>query len=397
MRKKFDKDLLDNLLEATIVGSFSKIGFEVRSRLYDYRREYNLDSFSGHKNGSDSHLQEKNSENRNNRDNETVKTPVAVITGFSSGIGLATALSLAKAGWQIIGIAHNKERCEAALARILAANKTSQHITDPHEIRSLIYNGKTGDHLKRTDKLSYGVMADLSNLSEVKNLASMVRANHTNISLIIHCAGKIYPELTLTPDGFESTFALHVLGPQLLTDLLYDLLEIDPDLFDMTDNTSLYLPRVVWVSSGGMYAVGLETKRLLNPDSSSYKAIQTYAYAKRMQVELAEIWAVNLAGKNCLAFSMHPGFVNTRVLEEGIPLFTKIMRPLLRTPEQGADTLVYLSTLTSSHELAKLNGSFFLDRKPRKTNILKKTVSLVSEKIDAFSVVENLLAPFKNL
>ena len=89
---------------------------------------------------------------------------------------------------------------------------------------------------------------------------------------------------------------------------------------------------------------------------------------------------------------MHPGFVDTRAIQEGVPVFTKIMKPFLRTPEQGADTLIYLAALSDIKELLALNGGFLLDRKPRHTYKIKSGIAPVSKKILAFEAVDNLVS-----
>lgn|GEM_PF-5464739 len=390
--KKYGMDLVDNLLEVSVIGSFSKIGFGIRSKMYNYSLDYldtSVKSTIDQNQGASPVTRLQSSESPIS---SIKKKPVAVITGFSSGIGLVTALSLARHGWQVIGIASNKERCHNALRTIRLASGPDGNLSESGENQDFLYDTHSDNrNIIPPDPLaSYGITADISSLADVKAAAGFIGKNTHHISLIVHCAGKIYTKLTMTPEGFESTFALHVLGPHLLTNLLLEMMGSDPEIKDYTDSSSEYIPRIIWVSSGGMYGVKLDVDRLFNPYGYRYKSVVTYAYAKRMQVELAEIWAARLATKNCLAFSMHPGFVDTRAIQDGIPVFTKIMKPLLRNSAQGADTILYLSMLGKSVDLKSMNGSFFLDRKPRRTSFLRKTISPISQKISAFEAVEKI-------
>jgi hypothetical protein len=67
---------------------------------------------------------------------------------------------------------------------------------------------------------------------------------------------------------------------------------------------------------------------------------------------------------------MHPGWVDTPGVDSGIPLFGKLMGPLLRTPEQGADTIVWLA---AAAEPAETTGLFWHDRRPRPTHRTSRT------------------------
>ncbi len=365
-KKALFADLIDSLLELSILGSFSDVGYTVRSKLYGWDTIYPIHDVAGGLN------------------KEEVAPLTAVITGFSSGIGLATSLELARNNWQIIGIASNRERCTNALENI---REVQSNLPASQEARANIFTCEEGYENNALEKLplaaSYAITADVAELSQIDQAVNVIKKHNTKIDLLIHCAGKIYPEMHLTKNGFESTLALHVLGPHLLTKSLLELMPI---------KTTGYLPRIIWVSSGGMYAVKMGLDKLLYCDKSTYRSTKAYAYAKRIQVELAEIWAIKLAEENRLAFSMHPGFVDTRAIQEGIPLFTKLMKPFLRTPLQGADTLIYLALLNQNEALRTLNGSFILDRKPRSTSKLKSTVSSVSEKILTFETVEKLIS-----
>ncbi len=353
------------------MGSFSKFGYLLRSKLYGWDGNPSVAANTirspqaGTQNTGERHL-------------------TAVITGFSSGIGLATAAGLARSGWRIIGISGNKERCTHALKSIVSIRREDSGDESHPGENVFVYDASRqgGDCGALPPGISHAITANVAELSQIDEAVKIIRQNSSQIDLLIHCAGKIYQNMDFTEDGFESTLALHVLGPHLLTKTLLDVMTA----------TGSYMPRVIWVSSGGMYAVPLDLDRLLYPNRYRYRAATAYAYAKRIQVELAEIWAVKLADSNRLAFSMHPGFVDTRAIREGVPAFTKLMKPFLRTPEQGADTLLYLATLSETKKLLALNGSFLLDRKPRSTSKIKSGIAPVSKKILTFDAIDSLVS-----
>jgi NAD(P)-dependent dehydrogenase (short-subunit alcohol dehydrogenase family) len=147
------------------------------------------------------------------------------------------------------------------------------------------------------------------------------------------------PERVETAEGHELALATHVLGPHLLTRLLP-------------------AERSIWVSSGGMYAQRLVTD--LEYVEGTYKGVTAYARTKRMQVVLAGEWARR--GRH--ASSGHPGWVDTPGITDSLPLFRRLARPILRTPEQGADTFVWLCGADVPP------GRFWHDRAPRPEHYL---------------------------
>jgi NAD(P)-dependent dehydrogenase (short-subunit alcohol dehydrogenase family) len=178
---------------------------------------------------------------------------------------------------------------------------------------------------------------------------------------------------SLSVDGHELTLATHVLGPHLLTSLLQPLLVADGDA------------RVVFVSSGGMYPHKL---RVDDPEYAvgEYRPAVAYARTKRMQVVLAELWASHLAGTGVSVHSMHPGWAATPGVSTSLPTFEKVMRPLLRTAAEGADTAVWLMHAPSG-ELG--SGRFWHDRVARPTDLLPSTRSTEAQKQQLWDFCEN--------
>ena len=101
-----------------------------------------------------------------------------------------------------------------------------------------------------------------------------------------------------------------------------------------------------------------------------YRGAEQYARAKRAQVTLTEIWAEKFADSGVRFHSLHPGWADTPGVEEALPTFRKIVGPLLRSPAEGADTLVWL---TADDTVVVENGLFWHDRAPRAIHRLPQT------------------------
>lgn len=251
-----------------------------------------------------------------------------LVTGANSGIGLATALALAERGADLVLLCRNEERGGRAVSQIRE-------------------RARGGDvRLERVD------LADLESVR-----AAGERLASEPVDVLVHNAGVLPEERVETPAGLELTLATHVVGPFLLTTLLRERLEASRD------------GRIVWVSSGGMY-----TRRLVVDDLQwrrrPYDGVLAYAETKRAQVVLAELWAEALRGSSVKVNAMHPGWADTPAVRSSLPRFHAVTRQILRTPAEGADTVVWLA---ASESAKSYSGRFFFDRAPRRTHLLPWT------------------------
>jgi NAD(P)-dependent dehydrogenase (short-subunit alcohol dehydrogenase family) len=175
--------------------------------------------------------------------------------------------------------------------------------------------------------------------------------------VLVHNAGVLPEQRLASPDGHELTLATHVLGPWALTQALLPRLQASTDA------------RIVFVSSGGMY-----TQRLSLDDCEwlrrPYDGVTAYAQTKRMQVVLAQLLAAELPGARLTVSSMHPGWADTPAVRSSLPRFWKAMQGRLRTPAEGADTVVWLA---ASPAARGRSGLFWFDRRPRSTHLLPLT------------------------
>jgi dehydrogenase/reductase SDR family protein 12 len=244
---------------------------------------------------------------------------VAVVTGAGSGIGYATSLALAERGWEVWLGCRDKGRGEEARSDIARASKSDRV------------------HL---------ALVDVSELSSVRAFAEALPVKR--IDALVHNAGVLPDKRTLTSDGVELTFATHVLGPFALT------AQLMPRLLSSSDG------RMIFVASGGLYAQKLDLD-MLDVDAARFDGTMAYANAKRAQVILTHMFAERLGAAARVTFaSMHPGWADTRAVRTSLPRFYETMKGVLRTPEQGADTVVWLA---ASERPRGTRGQFWFDRR----------------------------------
>ena len=297
---------VDVLLEASVVFSFSSVGYEARRRMFGWS---SLDSYR-------------------------LDGRVVLVTGATSGIGLAAAEQLARCGASVVLLGRKAEKLE--------------------RVRSDLVE-RTGN-----DAIS-GVVADMADLDAVRRAADAIHERHERLDALIHNAGALSSQLTLSPDGTEVTAAGQLVGPFLLTGLLLDLL------------VNAAPSRVITVSSGGMYLTPLSVDSLGSEAARSYDGARQYARVKRAQVTMSELWAQRLPRHDVTFHAMHPGWVDTPGFREALPRFYRLIDPILRSPAQGADTMVWLAS--DDGEPLRSSGRFWHDRRPRGTHRLPSTRS----------------------
>ncbi len=194
-----------------------------------------------------------------------------------------------------------------------------------------------------------GEVCDVSDLDAVAAWTTDFADRVPALDGLVHNAGLMPKQRSVTGQGHELQLATHILGPHLMTERLLPLLRAARGA------------SVVFVSSGGMYSSPLVVDDL--ESAQDYNGVRTYARTKRMQVVLADAWAHRLAGTNVKVESMHPGWVDTPGVAEYLPRFRVITRPLLREVADGADTAVWLVATRPESK----PGHFWHDRAQRPT------------------------------
>lgn len=244
-----------------------------------------------------------------------------LVTGPTSGLGRVTAAALSDLGARVILVGRDAARLAA--------------------VRSALVE-RTGE-----DRFAI-VQADLGSLASVRAAVASILATETRLDVLVDNAGAIFPERTTGPDGMEATFGLMVGGPFALTAGLLPLLRSSGG-------------RVIAVTSGGMYTQGLDLHDLQSA-RGDWSGAKSYARAKRAQTALIREWARRQAGSGVTFVAMHPGWADTPGLAASLPGFHRVMGPVLRSAEDGADTIVWLA---AHPDAAGRTGELFLDRRAR--------------------------------
>ncbi len=294
------RKIADKMAEATVLLSYTSVGYSLRKPLWAGEPAASMDG------------------------------KVAIVTGANSGIGFATARSLASCGASVVMACRNLVKGERARQRIM---------------------NDTGNDRVTVEAL------DVSELSSVRDFAGRFSSDHERLDVLVHNAGVLLDDRSVTSDGVETTFATHVLGPFALTILLRDVL--------VRSQPS----RVLWVTSGGMYTTSLDAGDLQSV-REPFDGVKAYARCKRAQVMLTEAFAARLGPDGVFVHAMHPGWADTPGVRKSLPSFHKVLAPLLRTEDQGADTVVWLAT---SPEALRHNGRLWFDRAIRRSHVVPWT------------------------
>ena len=246
---------------------------------------------------------------------------IVLITGGTSGIGKAAATALAVMGARVVVTGRDEERGERAV----------------EEIRRDI-----GGEVSL-------MLADLAVQDDVGRLAEEFQERHDRLDVLVNNAGVVQSERTETPDAIETTLAVNHLAPFLLTNLLLDLLKRSAP------------SRIITVASdaerwGRLDLDDLQSRR-------KYKGMQVYGMTKLANIMFTFELAERLRGTGVTANCVHPGAVNTNFAMNNRGIMTLLFRafkPFMRSPEQGADTIIYLA---SSPDVEGMTGKYLSDRK----------------------------------
>jgi retinol dehydrogenase 14 len=258
-----------------------------------------------------------------------MKGKTVLITGATNGIGKAAALDIAKQGANVIIVGRDKTKTEAVV----------------NELRNTSGN-KNVEYL----------LADLSRQASVRKLADDFKAKYSRLDVLINNAGGFFDKRRTTVDGLEYTFAFNHLAYFLLTHLLLDALKASAPA------------RIVNVSSAAEAMGKLDFSDLQS--EKKYSGFPVYSMTKLANVMFTYELAKRLQGTGVTANVLHPGRVNSGFGDNAQSPFMRFVMSALKrfgaiTPEQGADTVVYLAT---SPEVEGVTGKYFDKRKVKQTN-----------------------------
>lgn len=289
---------------------------------------------------------------------QSMRGKLCIVTGANNGFGFVTAQRLTEMGATVVMICRSRERGQAAQQRIRDATGHQPEL----------------------------LLADLSLQAQVRRVAADVRAAHGRLDVLINNAGFSWPEREETEEGFERTFALNYLAYFTLTLELVDLLIASAPA------------RVVNIASSAHRWRDLALDNLQGERDYPVRRFpplpQMYGWTNVCRIMFTYELAERLAGRGVTANALCPGFVPVTRSTVG-PLFNGLSRamqwiPGVRTPEQAAETIVYLA---SDPRAAALTGTYHesdvrmrsseqtYDRAVRK-QLWSKTLALAGYEID---------------
>ncbi len=256
---------------------------------------------------------------------QDLKDKVILITGATDGIGKAAATEFAKGGAQLTLVGRNPVKTTQLVEALKSA---------------------TGN-----ESIDY-LVCDLSRMAEVKQAAEQFKAKHNRIDVLVNNAGATFEVPTKGPDGYELTFALNHLAYFQLTTALLDLIRNTPNA------------RVVSTSSSMQARGALDLQKA--PTSLEGPGWRAYANSKLANVLFTKELQRRLEGTTATANCFEPGMVRTQFGGFGKDvgfiqnLFYKLAKPFAITPEQGADSLIWLAI---SPEATALKGQYVSKRR----------------------------------
>ena len=244
---------------------------------------------------------------------------VWLVTGATGGIGGATVLKALKHGATVIATARNPKKM--------------------NELRQ-----SAGEHADRL----FEEIVDLSLVSDTYKLTQRLAARSEKIDVLVNNAGLLHLEHSTTAEGFETTYVVNILTHHQLTENLIENSKLNPGA------------RVIEVTSGGMYNAPANTV-MLDQKAKGFSGKAAYATHKRAQMVLTDFYREKHRKENLKFYAMHPGWVDTNAVKNGLPTFRKLLLPVLRNGLQGADTINWIGATSPDEAIDQV----WFDRKAR--------------------------------
>ncbi len=250
-----------------------------------------------------------------------MKQKIILITGSTDGIGKQTALELAGKNQQVIIHGRSKERCLKAVDEIIAKTKNKN--------------------------INY-VVADFSNLKEVKGMSEEIKSKFERLDVLINNAGVYLRRRMTDENGVELTFKINHLAHFYLTYLLFDLIKKSED------------GRIINVSSIAHESADDDLSDLML--TKNYSGYRAYANSKLHNLLFTYALHRRIKNSNVKVFALHPGVISTKLLYEG---FRMSGSPL----SVGAETPVYLAL---SEDVENQSGKYFINKKEARSSKTSK-------------------------
>jgi len=279
-------------------------------------------------------------------------TPKTIlITGSTSGIGKAAAIILAKQRHKVVLVSRNNEKLKSTQKEIKSVTK-----------------------LPKIEVCQ----CDLSSQKSIRKSASILRKKYPVIDVLITNAAIHNSRFELTEDGIEKTFATNHLGYFLLTGLLLPNIKNSP------------FGHIINVSSNGHRWTKIDLEALVKP--AKYNKYKAYMRSKLANIMFTIDLAERLNDTNIRVNSLHPGLVYTNIGMDKPDIIRKLTnvykKIFAKTPEEGVETIIYLTT---SVKVKNLTGKYFVGKKITKTSLESQN----KEKREALWTLSEKLVNFK--
>lgn len=243
-----------------------------------------------------------------------------LVTGAAGGLGRAIAVAAARAGAHVYAVARRPD----ALSELVRAARGLRGEITP-------------------------VQCDLSRMADVRALVLPDAPwEKTGIDVLVNNVGVLAVSHALTEEDFETSYATNLLGHYVLTEGLF------------ASGAFRAGGAIVNMTSGGLYNAPLNTQNLDMP-AQRFSGPGAYAAHKRAQLALADIWRTAHAETGVRTYAVHPGWADTGGVRTSMPRFRRTLKTILRTPEQGADTALWLG----AHRPVEAEDQVWFDRRPR--------------------------------
>ncbi len=306
---------LDHVLDRTVAPGYTSVGLAIRRRLPSWPTDPPEQALRGQ------HI---------------------IVTGATSGLGIATAQGLWGLGAHVHLVVRNPDKAKTVVA----------------ELESQSTSAPVGDSAAALTTWR----CDLADLESVAAFTRDFLASGTPLNGIVHNAGVLPSQRETSAQGHELTMAVHVLGPVAMTEQLLPALRA-------------HQARVVLVTSGGMYTQALPVHDL-EYRVGRYSGTVAYARSKRAQVELLPVLEERWASADVRVYATHPGWAATPGVSESLPAFEALTRPFLRDPNAGADTTVWLMAT----QPRPVGGGLWHDRRQRPTTLWARHRAVAAER-----------------